>query len=127
MGKVTVQRIGERNADDINLKNEPFALIGRLLPQYAEGKWSYTVERSESGRWDVFPDERYDFGAMKEDFVFFGAYDGSDCVGLAVLKRQWNRYLYLYDLKVNGAYRGRRRLRLCQGARVPRLVDDRAG
>lgn len=54
----------------------------------------------------VFPDEVYDFEAMAQDYVFIGAYaDDGVCVGLAVYRRSWNRYMYLHDLKVNAAYR----------------------
>lgn len=28
------------------------------------------------------------------------------CIGLAILQKQWHKYLYLYDLKVNRSYRG---------------------
>ena len=38
--------------------------------------------------------------------VFLGAYDEDQCVGLAVLREDMFRYLYLDDLKVNAAYRG---------------------
>ena len=37
--------------------------------------------------------------------MFLGAYDGAQCIGLAVLRRDMFRYLYLDDLKVNAAYR----------------------
>ena len=52
-----------------------------------------------------FPDEHYDYDAM-HDSVFLGAYDGALCVGLAILQPGFFKYMYLYDLKVNSAYRG---------------------
>ena len=87
-------------------KNEPFPLFGRMIPQYDGAHWTYTTEefppsaRSEM----VFPEEEYELGAA--DFFYTGAFDGDTCVGLAVWQRDMFRYLYLYDLKVNGAYRG---------------------
>ena len=53
-----------------------------------------------------FPDENYCFDDMT-DSVFLGAYDGERCVGLAVLQPGFFKYMYLYDLKVDRAYRGR--------------------
>lgn len=103
---VLINFIGEENASDINIKNEPFKLFGRMLPSYQNGKWDYSVTENAKAEWDVFPDENYDFEAMKNEYVFIGAYNGADCIGLAILKHQWNKYIYLYDLKVNGAYRG---------------------
>lgn len=107
MEKIEIRVIGKENADDIRIKNEPFALFGRMIPHYEGGKWSYSVEKTEE-QFDIFPDENYVFEAMEKEYVFIGAYDGDVCVGLAIFQRQWHKYLYLYDLKVNGAYRGKK-------------------
>lgn len=86
-------------------KNEPFPLFGRIIVRYDGTSWTYTTEefppsaRSEM----VFPEEEYDLDAA--DFFYTGAFDGDTCVGLAVWQRDMFRYLYLYDLKVTGAYR----------------------
>lgn len=86
-------------------KNEPFPLFGRMIVRYDGTSWTYTTEefppsvRSEM----VFPEEEYDLDAA--DFFYTGAFDGDTCVGLAVWQRDIFRYLYLYDLKVTGAYR----------------------
>lgn len=86
-------------------KNEPFPLFGRMIVRYDGTSWTYTTEefppsaRSEM----VFPEEEYDLDAA--DFFYTGAFDEDTCVGLAVWQRDMFRYLYLYDLKVTGAYR----------------------
>ncbi len=107
MAEIEIRMIGKENADDIRIKNEAFLLFGRMIPRYEDGEWSYSVEKTEE-QWDIFPDENYDFEAMEKDHIFIGAYDGDACVGLAVFQRQWHKYLYLYDLKVNSAYRGKK-------------------
>ena len=50
-----------------------------------------------------FPDEPYD--VEKEEGIFLGAYENAACIGLAVLRKQMFRYLYLDDLKVKSEYR----------------------
>ena len=106
MAEITIRPIDRAHAGDLNLKNQPFPLFGRMVPSYQGGAWSYsTVETPEAG-WDLFPDEPYDLAQMEADFICLGAYDGAACVGLAILKRQWHRYLYLHDLKVDRSYRG---------------------
>ncbi len=106
---IEVRMIDEAHKADINLPNEPFGLFGRMEPSYADGKWGYKevlfdpADRSEM----CFPDENYSYETMKENSVFLGAYDGETCVGLAVLQDAFFKYMYLYDLKVSGAYRGR--------------------
>lgn len=107
MQKILIRQIDEENASDISLKNEPFELFGKMLPSYRDGEWSYAIQKNEKRSSDLFPQETYDFESMKKEYLFIGAYDGSKCVGLAVLKHEWNQYMYLHDLKVSGAYRGR--------------------
>ncbi|MBQ9121049.1 MAG: GNAT family N-acetyltransferase, partial [Clostridia bacterium] len=94
---------------DINLPNEPFKLYGLMLPSYNNGKWDHTVMYlpPENHTEMCFPDESYDYGKMSEDSVFIGAYDGEKCIGLAIMQQAFFKYMYLYDLKVNAAYRGR--------------------
>ena len=49
----------------------------------------------------TFPDEDYDFDQLQKDAFPVGAYDECGrCVGLAIYRRDWFRYLYLDDLKV---------------------------
>lgn len=106
MKEILIRFVEKENASDINIKNEPFKLFGRMLPCYQNGKWSYSVIENEKIEWDIFPNENYIYENMEKEYVFVGAYDGSVCIGLAILKHQWNQYLYLHDLKVNSAYRG---------------------
>lgn len=104
---ITVRVIGEDRQEDIRLPNEPFALIGSMLPSYVGGQWQYEtrlLDEREVGEM-CFPDENYSYEAMRESSVFLGAYDGERCVGLAVLQQAMMRYMYLYDLKVVGEYR----------------------
>lgn len=95
--------IDKAHQADIRLKNEPFELIGRLIPELKNGQWSYREELFPEITEMCFPDEAYE----PEDGLFIGAYDGDACVGLAVLKDDMFRYMLLDDLKVNRAYRGR--------------------
>ena len=106
MAEIVIREIKKEHASDINIKNEPFKLFGRMLPCYQEGQWSYSTAENEKIEWDIFPDENYNFEKMEKKYMFIGAYDGSACIGLAILKKQWYKYIYLHDLKVNSAYRG---------------------
>lgn len=104
-----IRMIDEEHRRDINLPNEPFRLFGKIVPSYREGRWSYEFVEYEPERITemCFPDENYDYYSMRESSVFVGAYDGERCCGLAILQPGFFKYMYLYDLKVNRAYRGR--------------------
>lgn len=103
---INVRMIDARHKADINIPNEPFPLFGRIVPSYDGGKWTYELLRyaPEDVTEMCFPDENYDFDAMS-DSIFLGAYDGDECVGLAILQPGFFKYMYLYDLKVKGSCR----------------------
>ena len=105
---IEIRIIDEARKADVRLPNEPFPLIGRMIPACADGIWSCRVERfpPEAVTEMCFPDEDYDLASAGGDTVFLGAYEGEKCVGLAVLRRDMFRYLYLDDLKVSAPYRG---------------------
>ncbi len=106
---IEIKRITEANKNDINIPNEPFTLWGRMIPTYDGNRWNYSEELFEKKeiREMIFPDENYDFNARKTECFFVGAYnEEGECVGLAVYKHDWLKYIYLEDIKVCKAYRG---------------------
>ena len=106
---IDIRIINEAHKDDINIPNDPFRIIGRMIPSYIDEKWDYSV--SYFNKTDVvemcFPDENYKYDEMKANSVFIGAYDNEKCVGLAILQDAWFQYMYLYDLKVSRDHRHR--------------------
>lgn len=99
--------IDKEHSGDINLKNEPFSLYGKVVPTYSNEKWGYSIQLFPENEVTemCFPDEGYDYDELAEDHVFIGAYDGGKCVGLAVLTDGIFKYMYLDDLKVSHEYR----------------------
>ena len=100
---VEICRIDPAHGQDARLKNESFLLWGRMIPELHEGIWSYRTERFSQVEEMCFPDEPYD--VEKEEGIFLGAYENAACIGLAVLRKQMFRYLYLDDLKVKSDHR----------------------
>ncbi len=102
-----IRIIDDASRENVRLPNEPFALYGRMIPTFDGEKWDHTIwlcpEEQISEM--CFPDENYDYEAMKANTVFLGAYEKKTCIGLALLQDPFFKYLYLYDLKVRGQYR----------------------
>ena len=104
---IEIKRIDASSKQDVRLPNEPFPLFGRMIPSYTDGHWSFTAEHFETVSEMCFPDENYDYDEMSGNSVFLGAYEEGRCIGLAILQQAFFRYMYLYDLKVSKAFRGR--------------------
>ena len=102
-----IRRITKENAADLNLKNEPFTMPGRFIPELKDGVWSYRTEPFETVETMVFPDENYDFDEISAKGPIFGAYEDGKCIGVAIYQEHWLKYMYLYDLKTDSAARGK--------------------
>lgn len=105
MAEINYQLIDFDNRGDLGLKNEPFELFGRMKIDRLNNNWSYEVEIFTHKRTMAFPDERYHLQEINQNGFALGAYDDSNCVGLAIYQKHWNKYLYLKDLKVNRDHR----------------------
>lgn len=106
---IEIRRIAPEQKKDINISNEAFPLFGKFIPSYCDGEWMYEtlLFPPEEAKEMTFPDEEYDYEAMS-DSVFLGAYEGDECIGLAILQPGFLKYMYLYDLKVNKDHRRKR-------------------
>lgn len=104
---IEIRVIDAEHKHDINIPNEPFLLFGRMVPSYINEQWNYSIIRFNENkiREMCFPDENYDYNQLSKNSIFVGAYDGGKCIGLAILQHAMMKYMYLYDLKVNLAYR----------------------
>lgn len=102
---VEIRIIDAAHKQDINIPNEPFSLFGRMIPTYVNEQWNYSVEKYSTEEQMRFPDENYQYEKMVGNSTFIGAYEDGTCIGLAIMQEGFFRYMYLYDLKVNRAYR----------------------
>ena len=102
-----IRQITKETASDLNIKNEPFFMPGLFVPELKDGVWSYHTEPSETVKTMVFPDENYDFDEISGKGIIFGAYEDGKCIGIAIFQDHWLKHMYLYDLKVNAAARGK--------------------
>ena len=105
MGIVEINR---QNLSDINKANQPFEIIGKIIPIFVDGIWSYTEEIYEHHTMKSYPVENQDYAAYinNPNKAIFLAYYGAECVGQIILKRDWNRYAFIEDICVAKLTRG---------------------
>ena len=101
-------KISQQNFVDINKANQPFEIIGKIKPTFANGVWTYTEEIYEHSRMKAYPNDTWDYGAYIDnpDKTIFLAYSGTECVGQIILKRDWNKYAFIEDICVAKSTRG---------------------
>lgn len=103
-----IVEINQQNLADINKANQPFEIIGKIKPEFADGVWTYTEEIYEQSFMKAYPNDTGDYTAYinNPDKTIFLAYSGAECIGQIVLKRDWNRYAFIEDICVAKSSRG---------------------
>lgn len=93
---------------DINKSNEPFQVIGRLIPFYEDGKWTWTEELLSVPKEKHYSDDHEDWTLYIDnpDQCIFLDYENGQCAGQIILRRDWNLYAFIEDISVAAKFRG---------------------
>lgn len=108
MEPIKIAALDADHLSDVNTANEPFWVIGRILPELKNGTWSWT-ETLSSEPWEkCYPVDGYDPSAYIEnpDRIIYLAYAGRKCIGQIILRRDFNGYAFIEDICVSRAARG---------------------
>ena len=83
--------------------DQPFPVIGRLVPLYDGQVWTFTEELLPSPREKVYPPDLYDPAEYLDspDRAIFLAMLGGCCIGSIRICRRWNRSAFVEDLSVD--------------------------
>ena len=101
-------KINRQNLADINKANQPFDIIGRIKPVFADGSWTYTEEIYGQSYRKEYPGASCgytDYIDNLDKTVYF-AYSGAECIGQIILRRDWNEYVLIEDICVAESARG---------------------
>ena len=102
-----IKEITQQNLQDINKSNHPFPIIGKIVPVYSGGAWSFSECLFEKEYEKEYPNDEEQW----EDYIdnpfktIFFYYDNADCVGQIKLRKNWNEYAYIEDITVAKSYR----------------------
>ena len=90
---------------DANRPNEPFQIIGRLIPTYTHGGWQAEEELLPEPHMKTYEEEEIDWAQYinQPDKHVFLAYEEKQFAGRIVLRRDWNRYAFIEDIAVTMA------------------------
>ena len=88
--------------------NEPFPMIGRLLPVFSDSTWQYTEELLVAPGEKRYPDDNYNPLEFidAEEKTMLVAYDQRTVAGRIVCSRKWNHFCFVEEIAVRQTYRG---------------------
>lgn len=102
-----ILQAGQGTAHFLPHRQEPFAVIGRLIPLYDGARWSYREELFPAPSTKTFADDQYDLGQVLrgEAQAIFLAVRGDCCIGSVRVSLDWFGRGYVESLAVNAAER----------------------
>lgn len=105
MTNIRIDIVTAADQEALHLENEAFDVFGRLIVSRINEKWEYDKELFSETTTMTFPDEAYAYEQVSQNGFAVAAYVDEECVGLAVIQKDWFQYMYLMDLKVKQKYR----------------------
>ena len=91
----------------VNNANESFPIIGKILPGFSNGIWSYEEELYETPSEIRFPDDKLDWSTYidSNEKIVLLAFHEDACIGQIRLVKDWNRFAYIENIAVKKDFR----------------------
>ena len=105
----TIVRLDRRTRKCLPRPEEPFEIIGRLMPVYDGQEWTLSEELTDTPREKTYPNDSYrskEYIGKPSKAAFLAMLDGT-CVGSLRVRKKWNDNAFIEDLAVDRAHRGR--------------------
>lgn len=105
--KITIKPLEEEFIGIVNGANEPFPVIGKILPSFLKGTWSYEEQLYEGKLETSFPDDQLNWEEYidSEEKVVFLAFHTEECIGQIRLVKDWNGFAYIENIAVRKSFR----------------------
>lgn len=103
-----IQQLSLLNIDSaIEVLNTPFDIIGRIVPEYTDDKWTFKEELYDNIITKLYKqDIDYDSYLNDNNKVAFIAVSNGVCVGVIFVHRHWNCFCYIDSIHVDINHRG---------------------
>ena len=104
---ITIKPLEGKFIGIVNKANEPFPVIGKILPSFFKGAWSYEEQLYENPLETSFPDDQLQWNEYidSEKKVVFLAFHAGECIGHIRLVKDWNRFAYIENIAVRKSFR----------------------
>ena len=104
---IKIQPLTEQSITIINDTNESFPIIGKVLPRFFDGIWSYEEQLYDTPSEIRFPDDKLDWSTYidSSEKIILLAFHENECIGQIRLVKDWNRLAYIENIAVRSSFR----------------------
>lgn len=105
--EIVIRPLKEQLINVVNNANEPFPIIGKILPSFSNGVWSYEEELYDIPTEIRFPDDKLDWSTYidSNEKIILLAFHEDTCIGQIRLVKDWNRFAYIENIAVKKDFR----------------------
>lgn len=104
---IIIKPLENQSINIINDMNESFPIIGKILPSFSKGVWSYDEELYDTPKEIRFPDDKLDWSTYidSSEKIVLLAFSEEACIGQIRLIKDWNRFAYIENIAVKKDFR----------------------
>ena len=105
--KITIKPLKDQFVTIVNVANDPFPIIGKIIPQFYDGVWSYEEDLYDTPSETRFPDDNLDWTTYidsNEKIILLTFYEDV-CIGQIRLVKDWNRFAHIENIAVKKDFR----------------------
>lgn len=105
--RITINPLKNQFINIINDTNESISIIGKILPSFSNGVWSYEEELYDTPSEIRFPDDKLNWSAYidSSEKIVLLAFHEDACIGQIRLVKDWNRFAYIENIAVKKEFR----------------------
>lgn len=105
--KIVIRPLKDQFITIINAANESFPIIGKILPSFSNGIWSYEEQLYDAPSEIRFPDDKLDWSTYidSNEKIVLLAFHEDVCIGQIRLVKDWNRFAYIENIAVRSSFR----------------------
>jgi len=98
-----------QNIKDVNNFSQTFEVIGKIIPTFFDGKWTFTEHLYDKPYEKTYLDDEINIDEYinNKDKILFFYYDNSECVGQIRLSKIWNNNALIEDFAVAKSHRNK--------------------
>ena len=100
--QIEITEVNETNVGDINTMDNSFEIKSRIVPSIKDGAFVFTIEETKGLHYRTYPDDKFDYTTYIKnlDKMAYLAYINDEAVGQITLRRWWNKFAWIEDIRV---------------------------
>jgi streptothricin acetyltransferase len=105
--QIEIKEVDAANAHDIYTVDSTYEICSRIVPSLKNGVFTFVITESDRIFYKSYPDDPFDYTAFMHnpDKVAYLAYLSRQNIGQIIVKRWWNRFAWVDDIRVGRQYR----------------------